>query len=298
LGTIIPGEELKDTYFAISSVVHELIKNDVIPILIGGSQDLVLAAYDAYAKLEQLVNICSIDHSLDIGGPEVAISHNAYLTSLLLKRPCYLFNHANIGLQIPYAQPKELKLVESLYFDVCRLGEFNDDFKRAEPHLRNADVINLDFNSIKASDVFSHKANPNGFQAQQICQISRYAGISDKVNFFGVFNYIDFNEMSDKLLSEILWYFIDGYQSRWGDFPVSSKAGYFKFNVELENGNHSIVFYKSHKSDRWWMEVPYPPQKGSKYERHHLVPCDKEDYDRAMQNEMPDLWWKTYQKLT
>jgi hypothetical protein len=29
-----------------------------------------------------------------------------------------------------------------------------------------------------------------------------------------------------------------------------------------------------------------------------LVPCDKEDYDRAMQNEMPDLWWKTYQKLT
>jgi hypothetical protein len=68
--------------------------------------------------------------------------------------------------------------------------------------------------------------------------------------------------------------------------------------VELENGNHSIVFYKSHKSDRWWMEVPYPPQKGSKYERHHLVPCDKEDYDRAMQNEMPDLWWKTYQKLT
>jgi hypothetical protein len=298
LGTIIPGEELKDTYFAISSVVHELIKNNVVPILIGGSQDLVLAAYDAYAKLEQLVNICSIDHSLDIGGPEVAISHNAYLTSLLLKRPCYLFNHANIGLQIPYAQPKELKLVESLYFDVCRLGEFNDDFKRAEPHLRNADVINLDFNSIKASDVFSHKANPNGFQAQQICQISRYAGISDKVNFFGVFNYIDFNEMSDKLLSEILWYFIDGYQSRWGDFPVSSKAGYFKFNVELENGNHSIVFYKSHKSDRWWMEVPYPPQKGSKYERHHLVPCDKEDYDRAMQNEMPDLWWKTYQKLT
>ena len=104
--------------------------------------------------------------------------------------------------------------------------------------------------------------------------------------------------MSDKLLSEILWYFIDGYQSRWGDFPVSSKAGYFKFNVELENANHSIVFYKSHKSDRWWMEVPYPPQKGSKYERHHLVPCNKEDYDHAMQNEIPDLWWKTYQKLT
>jgi len=46
------------------------------------------------------------------------------------------------------------------------------------------------------------------------------------------------------------------------------------------------------------MEVPYPPKKGSRYERHHLVPCNKEDYDQAMENEMPDLWWKTYQKLT
>ena len=46
------------------------------------------------------------------------------------------------------------------------------------------------------------------------------------------------------------------------------------------------------------MEVPYPPKEGSKYERHYLVPCDKLDYENAMKNEMPDLWWKTYQKLS
>ena len=159
-------------------------------------------------------------------------------------------------------------------------------------------MINLDFKSIKASEVFSHAAHPNGFKAQQICQISRYAGISDKVNFFGIYNYSDYNLISDKLLAEVIWYFIDGVQSRWGDFPIGSKAEYVKFVVELENGNYSITFYKSHRSDRWWMEVPYPPQNGSKYERHHLVPCNKEDYDQAMKNEMPDLWWKTYQKLT
>jgi hypothetical protein len=28
-----------------------------------------------------------------------------------------------------------------------------------------------------------------------------------------------------------------------------------------------------------------------------MVPCNKSDYDDAMKNEMPDLWWKTYQKL-
>ena len=45
------------------------------------------------------------------------------------------------------------------------------------------------------------------------------------------------------------------------------------------------------------MEVPYPPQYSVKYERHHLVPCDFKDYERAMKNEVPNLWWKTYQKL-
>ena len=33
-------------------------------------------------------------------------------------------------------------------------------------------------------------------------------------------------------------------------------------------------------------------------ERHHIIPCNKEDYDNATKNEIPDLWWKTYHKLS
>ena len=39
------------------------------------------------------------------------------------------------------------------------------------------------------------------------------------------------------------------------------------------------------------------PKQGNKYERHQLVPCDYDDYKKAMNNEIPNLWWKTYQKL-
>lgn len=297
LGDILPGKELKDTHFALSNVVSELVKSNVLPLIVGGTQDLLLGIYGGYAKLEQLVNICSIDYSLDLGDPQKDADANSYLTPIMLKRPCYLFNHANIGLQIPFVKPKDLKLFEKLFFDICRLGEFNSDFRKAEPHLRNADIINIDFKSIKASEVFSHGNNPNGFYSEQICQIARYAGISDKVNCTGIFNYTDQNEISDKLMADIIWYFCDGFYSRWGDFPMGSKSNYKRFSVFLEEGEYTIVFFKSNKSDRWWMEVPYPPAEGKKYERHHLVPCNKEDYDKAMKNEMPDLWWKTYQKL-
>ena len=297
LGTILPGNELKDTQHAIKTVVQELNRLQIIPILVGGSQDLTLSMYDAYSNLEQLVNICTIDAALDLGSPDQDASASSYISKILVQRPCHLFNLANIGLQIPYAGAKEFELFEKLYFDICRLGEFNADFKKAEPHLRNADLISIDFTSIKASELLFKQGNPNGFYAEQICQIARYSGMSDKVSSLGIFNYQNLTDVSNKLLAQIIWYFIDGIESRTGDFPMGSKKDYVKFTVFIEESGHEIAFYKSNKSARWWMEVPYPAKEGSKYERHHMAPCDREDYDNAMKNVIPDLWWKTYQKL-
>lgn len=299
-GTILPGDAIEDTYFALSQVTAELIKHEIIPIVIGGTQDLTYAIYKGYEKLEQMINICSVDHKLDLGHPDEPIHKDGYLSYILTHRPCFLFNHANIGCQVPFVSKLELELFEKLYFDICRLGEFNSDFKKAEPHLRNADILSLDLQSIRSSDFRGkHYDSPNGFYAEQICQITKYAGISDKLTSFGIFNL--FNEgnapSTNHLVAQIIWYFIDGVSQRKGDFPIGSKKDYTKFSVNLDDFKDEIVFYKSDKSERWWMEVPYPPQEGVKYERHHLVPCDHMDYEKAMKNEVPNLWWKTYQKL-
>ena len=299
LGDILPGNEFKDSELALKEVIFELVKNKVLPIVIGGSQDLVYSVYLGYEKLEQLVNICSVDHSLDLGDPGKDLEEQGYMGKILFRRPCFVFNHSNIGLQIPYTNEREIGLFEKLFFDICRLGEFNTDFRLAEPHLRNADIVNIDFNAIKASETCDVMGLPNGFYAEQICQISKYAGNSDKLTCFSIFNYQNFSLLGDELIAQILWYFIDGVEARVGDFPLGKKSDYTKFTVVLDaKGSHEIVFFKSNKSARWWMEVPYPPKEGSRYERHYLVPCDKYDYENAMNNEMPDLWWKTFQKLS
>ena len=150
LGTINPGERIEDTYFAVARVIEECAKKNIVVALIGGSQDLTLACYQGYEKLEQMINICSIDAKLDVGSPEMEVNSSAFVSQLLLQRPCYLFNYAVVGMQRPLVPRKELELFGNLYFDICRLGAFNDDFKRAEPHLRNSDLIVIDFESIKA----------------------------------------------------------------------------------------------------------------------------------------------------
>ncbi len=298
LGIIKPGGNYSDSESALTDAVVNIIKKNALPIVVGGSQDLVFPIYKSYEKLEQFVNICSVDSKLDLGNPEDELEEKGYLGKILFQRPSYIFNHSVIGLQIPYAGSKEFELYQKLCFDICRLGEFNKDFKIAEPHIRHADFLNIDFTSLKASETNNPNASPNGFYSEQICQIAKYAGFSDKLSCFAVFNYSYYNDLSDSLLGHLLWYFIDGHEERVGDFPKGTKTEYMKFTVVLEQEKgYEINFYKSNRSLRWWMEVPYPPKLGSKYERHVLVPCNKEEYDQATRNEVPDLWWKTYQKL-
>ena len=300
LGTIAPGGTVEDTYFALSQVICELVKVEVVPFIIGGSQDLLVACYKGFEGLERMINICSIDSALDVGEPNEELLSNAYVSHLLMQRPCYLFNYATIGVQRPLVKSKEMDLFDKLYFDVCRLGAYSNDKRVAEPHLRNSDLLTVDFKSVRNSDsdplVYD---NVNGFRADEVCQLMKYAGVSDKMSCVFVSDVNpDHSKAASNLLAQMIWYFSDGVAQRVGDFPIGSKMSYKKFYVSIEDFAEDLIFYKSDKSERWWLEVKYPSGKESQYDRHHLVPCDQDDYNLALKNEIPNLWWKTLQKLS
>jgi hypothetical protein len=299
LGTLLPGETIEDTYYAVSHIVSELIKRNILPIIIGGAQDLIVPIYKGFAGSEQMVNITSIDAQVNLGSVEEPLTSNSFLSHLLMTKPCNLFNYSVIGLQSPYIRQDDIDLFDKLYFDSIRLGEFNQDFKKAEPLIRYSDILNIDLLSIKKADYpCEFNTTTNGFYSEQICQIAKYAGISDKLSLFSILNMFP-NQLAEcnQFVAEIIWYFLDGVFSRRGDFPVGSKKNYKKFIVQLQDAEKELIFYKSNVSERWWMEVPYNPSTESKYVRHHLVPCNFEDYELAMKNDLPDLWWKTYQKI-
>lgn len=300
LGVVMPGGNIEDTYFAVAQIVSELVKADVIPVIIGGGQDLTLSCYKGFESLERMINICAVDSQFDLGDPNESIHSKGYVSHLLMQRPCYLFNYSTIGVQRPFVEKKSLELFENLYFDVCRLGEFTANPKVAEPFLRNSDVLSIDFSSIKASETDPNcYKNPNGFYAEHICQIAKYAGISDKMSCFGIFDiHPDQNDIASNLLAQIIWYFMDGVSQRVGDFPIGSKKSYTKFHVQMDDFSDELVFYKSDRSGRWWLEVKYLNEENKKYERHCMVPCDKTDYENAVKSVIPDLWWRTLQKLS
>ncbi|NVK52981.1 MAG: formimidoylglutamase [Flavobacteriaceae bacterium] len=297
LGNIQKGNTVKDTYFAVTTLVTYLLKNNIIPIIIGGSQDLTYVNYRAYDTLEQTVNLVSVDSKFDIGTLEEDLNSTSYLSKIVMEKPNNLFNFSNLGYQTYFNSQEELDLLNSLFFDAYRLGEVKDVTK-VEPIMRDADIVSIDIGAVKQSEApANNNSAPNGFYGEEICAIARYAGISDKVTSFGIYEYnakFDVNGQTAHLIAQMIWYFIEGVNYRAKDYPFSTKETYQKFIVMVENDD-PINFYKSDKSGRWWMEINIITN--NKYKRHALIPCTYQDYLEATEQKIPERWYKAQRKL-
>ncbi len=305
LGNIRTGDQVNDTYFAVRSVVSELLKQNIVPVVIGGSQDITYAVYQAYVDAGKIVNIVAVDSRFDISPrQDEPVNHTNYLSCILAHKPSVLFNYTNLGYQTYFVDQDAIELMEKLYFDIYRLGFVRKDLEEVEPIVRSADMLTFDMSSIRQSDApASANASPNGFYGEEACQIVRYAGLSDKLTSIGFYELnpaFDKGEQTAHLLAQMIWYFIDGFYNRKNDIPYlqgKEMGDFIRYVVSVKDMNSPLVFLKSKKTDRWWMEVPFPDGGTTRFARQCLVPCSFKDYQAACKEEIPDKWWQVYQKL-
>ena len=269
-----------------------LLKNNIIPVIIGGSQDLTYPLYRAYDDLEQNVNVVAIDSKFDLNR-ENSLLADSYLTKMIVEEPNNLFNFSNVGYQTYYNSQEEIDLIEKLYFDAYRVGEISNNIEIAEPVFRDADLISLDLNSVVSSQSgnFTNFIS-NGFNGKEICSLARYSGISDKVSTFGIFNH-NSSKSESVIVAQILWYFIEGVHCRSHEYPFGTKQNYIKYIVPLEE---ELIFYKSDITERWWIEVINRFNKHNINTKFTLLPCSKQDYLDSCAGDVPERFWKMQRK--
>ncbi|MBR5253521.1 MAG: formimidoylglutamase [Bacteroidales bacterium] len=298
LGNLKTGQNIKDTYYALSEVCANLFQNKIIPIIIGGSNDNAIGMYKGYEQIGQIINLINIDSRIDIKDLDKNAKDDNFLSHIFCSDPNYLFNYTHLAYQSYFVETNVLKLMQEIRFEAYRLGEIQSQLENSEPLIRNADMLIADINSIRASDAPTSDS-PHGLYGEEFCKLLHYAGMNDKLTSLGLFNYEaeqDINNRTAKLISHALWYFIDGYLWRKNDFPYKDLNNYYRFNVIMENED-TIVFYKSKKSERWWMQINCNNETKEKYIRHYLIPCTYEDYKSAMENRIPDRWIIAYNKM-
>jgi len=294
LGDVEEGETVEDTYFVVKEIVAELLEEKVIPIILGATQDITYSTYRAFDRIKDMINLVSIDSRFDFGADEELISSHSYMSKIITDKPNNLFNFSNIGFQSYFNAQEEMDLMERLFFDAYRLGEITSDITLAEPVLRDANIVSIDSRVVRASEMgMPPDFSPNGFTGREICAIARYAGISDKVDVFGIYEMAN-NPQSFQLTAQIIWYFMEGCNFRVREFPSSKNKDFNKFIVPTET--EELIFYKSLLTSRWWVEVPSIIGAHTKTNSVALLPCTEQDYLDACDQNLPERWFKAYKK--
>ena len=191
LGNVISGESYSDTYFAIESLHKDLINQNIVVIFIGGGQDFTFSLYKSLSKKHKKVNICSVDNKFDFGKIKKQFSSSSYMSKIIMEKNNSLNHFCNLGYQTFLNSQEEMDLLNKFNFEFHRLGEITDNIKIVEPVLREANLLTVDFKSIKASELnFAHNY-PNGFESNQLCSVLRYAGMSNNIDSVGFFELLD-----------------------------------------------------------------------------------------------------------
>ena len=301
LGNIVRGVTLRDTYVAVSKLCAELMRMKIVPIIIGGSHDLTYAQYRSYQELEEIINVAVVDSFIDIRENEQEITSDNYLMRLMMHQPNYLFNYSHIAHQTHFIPPATLETLDKLHFDLYRLGKLFDGIMDMEPVLRGTNMLSIDISSVRYSDAPGNRnATPNGLRGEDLCQLARFAGLSEQISSFGIYEvnpHVDDREQTVQLAAQAIWYFVDGYYSRRKEQPRDNDESFTKYIVHFRENHYEMTFWKSQKSNMWWMEVPVGG-RGRIRRKNKVFPCAYEDYQLACKEEIPERWLKAYQKLS
>jgi formiminoglutamase len=279
-------------------LLSELLQGGIVPILIGQSETSILPQFQAFHTKKNSVNLTIIDEKIRFSSspkPE-----NQFFQNLL--EDSHLFNMSIVGFQSHYTDPSVLSLLDKRQFELVRLGKARADIEDIEPVIRDADLVSFNIAALKMSDAPAQmKPSPSGFSSEEACQIVRYAGMSDKLASFGIYgfhrNLDNLDQTTAQVVAQMVWYFIDGFHNRKQDFPIQKAFNQLmQYIVDIKSFDERLVFWRSNKSGRWWMEIPAKTRK--KHERHRLIPCSYNDYLQACNDDLPERLVLAYQRFT
>src|SRR5690606_32754065 len=147
VGNIRAGASFTDTYAALRMVVNELINAGKLVLIIGGSHDLTLGQYQAYAENKRLIEASCVDALIDLN-IDSTFRHENFLMEMLTGDHYYIRHYNHIGFQSYYVHPRMLETMDKLCFDCFREGHVKESIDEMEPVLRSSNMLSFDISAL------------------------------------------------------------------------------------------------------------------------------------------------------
>jgi arginase family enzyme len=298
LGNMKQGVTFNDTVAGLTDILSLLISENLFPVIIGGSSALIPAVDKALSQFLNKYTFTAVDSRIDFSNERKEPDSFNYLNAIINNHKSTFSHYINIGYQTYLNDQQIINRFLKRRSELIRIGDVRQAIYLTEPLFRDSDVAIFDISSVRQSDApGTISPSPNGFYGEEICLLSRYAGISDKLRVFGLFEVnpeFDIRNQTTGLAAQILWFFLEGFSQKQYETPVlniSNSGRFIKYHVRVTDLDDDLIFVKSNLTDRWWIELQ------TEKDQNIYVACSHEDYLKANRNEVPDRWVQAVERL-
>ncbi len=298
LGNMKQGMTFNDTLAGLTDILTFLFRENIFPVITGGSSALVPAIDRSMSLLKMKYTMIAVDPRIDFSGKTGVCDSSGYLNEITRGHNRAMEHFINIGYQTYLNDQQVLNRFTRNNSELVRIGDVRQAIYLTEPLFRDSEVALFDISSVRQSDAPGTAIpSPNGFYGEEICLLARYAGISDRLKVFGLFDVnpeFDVRCQTTGLAAQILWFFLEGFSQKQYETPVLSdnnSGRFIKYHVRVKGLEEDLIFVKSSFTERWWIELS-DISSGKTY-----IACSHEDYLKANKNELPDRWVKAVERI-
>jgi formiminoglutamase len=298
LGNMKQGVTFNDTIAGLTDILSILFQENLFPVIIGGSSALIQAIDKALSLQKTRYTLTAVDPRIDFNNERKEPDSLNYLNTILNNHKSTFDHYINIGYQTYLNDQQVINRFLKRRSELVRIGDVRQAIYLTEPLFRDSDATVFDISAVRQSDApGTMSPSPNGFYGEEICLLARYAGISDKLKVFGLFDVnpeFDLRSQTSGLAAQILWFFLEGFSQKQYETPVlsiSNSGRFIKYHVRVSDLEDDLIFVKSNLTDRWWIELP------SEKDQNLYVACSHEDYLKANRNEVPERWVKAMERF-
>ncbi|HYN44398.1 MAG TPA: arginase family protein, partial [Candidatus Limnocylindrales bacterium] len=252
LGNMKQGISFSDTISGLSDVLSLLIQANVFPVIIGGSSSLIPAIDKAMSQQKIRYTLTAVDPRIDYTNERKESDSFNYLNTILNNHASTFSHYINIGYQTFLNDQKVINRFLKRRSELVRIGDVRQAIYLTEPLFRDSDVVLIDISAVRQSDApGTMNPSPNGFYGEEICLLSRYAGISDKLKVFGLFDInpeLDIRFQTSGIGAQIIWFFLEGFSQKQYETPVLSLGNsgrFIRYHVRVTDLDDDLIFIKS-----------------------------------------------------
>ncbi len=258
-------------------IVLQSQKKQSVIIYVGEDQSSTKAVFDAFQLAEEPFSMTLIQ--------SCAARKNSLDTCLMDLREPWLLGMYLLATQASHTDTKALAAFEHRGLKATRLATLRAELGACEPDIRESDVCSVSLNALRFSDApFQSGTSPVGLTAEELCQLSYYAGRSDRNRVLSIHDLkLRKKDLSlaASLLAEVIWYYMWGlnHRRRVGSKAISSMKQYL---IEGQVNGDNLVFLKDEGEQKWWLKQPMDHPYVSK--KFPVIACDYHDYEYTAQH--------------